>query len=97
MLDSDYLGSVYYFMWAQSCAFPSTIQTKETLINLFETIRIKDLDEVKIQSETGDLRFKTVDTVNEKSFFDFILCFFRTQNIMFTRIGEDQLEALYKR
>lgn len=45
------------------------------------------------------LRFNPggLDTVSDKSFFDFILCFFRTQNIMFTRIGEDQLEALYKR
>jgi hypothetical protein len=54
----------------------------------------------QLNSAPTSLRFKpggTLDTVSDKSFFDFILCFFRTQNIMFTRIGEDQLEALYKR
>jgi len=38
-----------------------------------------------------------VDTVSERAFQRFLLCFFRVQNILFTRIGTDELERLNQR
>ena len=35
-----------------------------------------------------------VDTFSERAFQRFLLCFFRVQNILFTRIGTDELERL---
>lgn len=38
--EKDYLASIYYFMWALSCHFPFET-SKESLIDLFEEIRLK--------------------------------------------------------
>ena len=50
--DLDYLGAVYNSMRALSCSYPSTsAETKEALINLFQEIRMKDIEESKIDSQ----------------------------------------------
>ena len=38
-----------------------------------------------------------IDTVSEAAFNRFLMCFFRIQNILFTRIGIDELENLHER
>ena len=38
-----------------------------------------------------------IDTVTEKAFNRFLLCFFRVQNVLYTRIGLDELRMLQPR
>ena len=47
--DKDYLPAVYNAMRALSCAIPSTSsETRELLINLFQEIRMQDIEEQKV-------------------------------------------------
>ena len=41
--EEDYLAAVYFFARAMSCANPR-ISSKENLINLFQEIRLKDIE-----------------------------------------------------
>ena len=48
--EQDYLSAVYYSMRALSCSFPSSsAETRENLINLFQTVRMKDIEESKLE------------------------------------------------
>lgn len=53
--EKDYLSAVYYCMRALSCSYPSTSsETRENLINLFQEIRMKDIEECKIELDDQD-------------------------------------------
>ena len=112
--DSDYLSAIYNCMRALSCAYPSSSsETRETLINLFQEIRMKDIEECKLEVSEHDEAAPSrkqrsmaaaanaerveIDTVSEAAFNRFLMCFFRIQNILFTRIGIDELENLHER
>lgn len=82
-------------MWALSCSFPN-LGTREKLINLFEEIRKKDIEESKLETSLPTRQPK-FDTVEDKRFQRFFYCFCRLQNILFTRIGIDEIEKLYTR
>jgi hypothetical protein len=71
-----------------ACAHP--VDTKESLINHFEEIRLTILNEKNLSRST---RVKL--NREDKKFYDFILCFFRVQAIMYTNIGIDDIEVLY--
>ena len=48
--DKDYLSGVYNCMRALSCSYPSTSsETRENLINIFQEIRMKDIEECKLE------------------------------------------------
>ena len=83
-------------MWALSCSFPN-LSTRENLINLFEEIRIKDIEEIKLESNlptSQNIQKQKIETVEDKRFTKFFRCFCRVQNILYTRIGIDELDRL---
>ena len=48
--EADYLSAVYNSMRALSCSYPSSnTETRENLINLFMVIRMKDIEESKLE------------------------------------------------
>lgn len=48
--EADYLSAVYNSMRALSCSYPSSnTETRESLINLFMDIRMKDIEESKLE------------------------------------------------
>ena len=48
--DADSLAGVYNCMRALSCSYPSTTaETRENLINLFQEVRMKDIEECKME------------------------------------------------
>ena len=51
-----------------------------------------------ISSSTMDRQeLNQIDTVGEKAFLKFLLCFMRIQTVLYTKIGVDELEGLSKR
>jgi hypothetical protein len=70
--EQDYLSSIYYFMRALSCHIPFET-AKEILIDHFEEIRVKYMEE----KNTSRLRPVPKSTREDKKFYDFILVFFR--------------------
>lgn len=107
MKESDYLLAIYNQMRALSCSFPTTSsETREHLINLLNELRSKDIEETKLEpsepssssgKRTGAAQHIQLDSVSERAFSRFSMCFFRTQNVLFTRIGIDELESLHSR
>ena len=52
--ESDYLSAVYNCMRALSCSYPTTSsETRENLINMFQEIRMKDIEESKLELTTS--------------------------------------------
>ena len=53
--EADYLSAIYNSMRALSCAYPSSSsETRESLINLFQKIRMKDIEESKLEINEQD-------------------------------------------
>lgn len=51
--DSDHLSAIYNCMRALSCSYPSTnSETRELLINVLEEIRMKDIEECRLNPES---------------------------------------------
>ena len=79
--ENDYLATVTYLMRALACDMPHEA-SKEFLITYFEELRLKyiDLNKKKEKNNMKCLRF--------------LLAFFRVQNILYTRVGIDQLSTV---
>jgi hypothetical protein len=83
------LATVYFLMRALACDFPHEA-SKEFLIDYFEELRIKYLEFVNASQQLQQDKRKPQR--EEKKFLKFILCFFRIQGILYTKIGIDELE-----
>ena len=75
-----------------SCANPH-ISTRENLINLLQETRQKDIDDTNLRNG----QTKRLESVSEDHFIRFLFCFLRVQNILYSRIGIDELETQMKR
>jgi len=95
--DKDFLNAVNLFMRALSCSFPNQA-TKENLINLLQQIRMMDIEDSKLEANSSGLKpVGKIETVSDTRFMKFFNCFCRTQTVLYTRIGVDELERLYAR
>ena len=62
-----------------------------------ETNQLQSPVSIEDRQATGKAAQNQIDTVNEKAFLRFLLCFMRIQNILYTKIGVDELNTLAKR
>ena len=90
-------------MRSLACELPHE-PSKEYLVTYFEDIRQKYIEnkrciagEKKKGGKGGDYNRSNKNLIREdQKFFKFILAFFRVQGILYTKIGEDELESTYE-
>ena len=94
--ENDILATIYFLMRSLACELPHEA-SREFLFDYFEEIRLKYVAVQSPKKEKKKHRSKIEQKGDEKVFLNFILCLFRIQGILYTKIGTDELEKLYDR
>jgi hypothetical protein len=75
--EKDFLNSVNLLMRALSCSFPN-LSSKENLIDLFQQIRLIDMEDSKLEASSSIKPASKIETVSDSRFMKFFNCFCRT-------------------